>query len=442
MHMLTIIHMLQYSFRQYEQYFRLSVWSAYTFTCALFWFLCLLLAVSAPGRLAAQETDWRKMERRMRDALRTAQVPGAVALVLKDGRPVFSYAHGQMNEKGDKMTEDALFRAGGLGRPVAALAALCLASEGKLDLEAPLARYLPQAEGKKVARSFTDSAYFQMPSMRIVEPDRPLLVRDLLQGTAGMVYGSDFPGAAGEMWSAMRIRSFRTLPEVAEAVLHFPLAFSPGAAWAEGYEADLLGYLITKQTGQTLHRWLSARVLTPLQMNASGFYLPGQEHRVATLAQRVPNTSRWQYVRTGWELRTGPYPAWAYGTAQDTLPDAIGENMLLTAADAARLFSALPAIPENIISSEWAARLKTPAIAQIEHMPGVAYTNGLYLITDPEKAGLPFSAGTVFQMGAWGTYAWSDPVRKLTGVLLMQVSTPPADLFKTFAELVYEQDRP
>ena len=214
-------------------------------------------------------------------------IPGAVALVLRDGRPVYQKAVGWADkEAGRPMRPDTLFRIASQTKAITSVAALTLVEEGQLGLSDQVGKYIPSF-------AKTTVAVREGNAKSIVPAKRPITIRDLLTHTAGISYGVDahiakeyeakgLGPAAGAGWYFAdkkepicdAMQSLGTLPFVAQ----------PGEAWVYGYNTDVLGCVIERVTGQSLDQVIAARVTRPLGMADTRFYVsPDQRDRLAAV---------------------------------------------------------------------------------------------------------------------------------------------------------------
>src|SRR5713226_9124172 len=175
---------------------------------------------------------------------------------------------------------------------------MILVDDSKLDLDAPVARYLPELQDMRVAVEKTDPATgdteygLGLPK----RPKRPMTVRDLLRHTSGLIYPElDFAyperGLADATadfgiraihrlygWAdATAYRRDTTLADFVSVLARLPLAHQPGEVWEYGLSADVLGRVVEVASGEPLDRFLQSRVFTPLHMVDTGFYVPEEK---------------------------------------------------------------------------------------------------------------------------------------------------------------------
>ncbi|MGK5732380.1 serine hydrolase domain-containing protein [Streptomyces sp. URMC 124] len=206
--------------------------------------------------------------------VRSGALPGAVALVARGGR-VEAEALGSLDADGTApMSRDSLFRIASLTKPVTAAAAMMLVEDGRMGLEDPVARWLPELASPVVVRTP------QAPVDDVVPAARPVTVADLLTFRAGYGFPADFslPAVAllFEEVQGHLLAPQDNLPPDAwtEALARVPMLHQPGEAWLYHTCYDILGVLIARVAGRPLPDVLAERLFEPLGMADTGFRVP------------------------------------------------------------------------------------------------------------------------------------------------------------------------
>ena len=294
--------------------------------------------VTTPLRLTAQGTDTvsaraallperlTRIDRVLHQYVDENRLAGAVALVLRDGKPVYERAVGWSDkEAGRQMTPDTIFRIASQTKAITSVAILALMEEGKIGLNDPVSPFIPTFAETKVAVR-TDSG------VNIVPAKRAITIRDLLTHTAGISYGTSaevaslyeakgLGPAAGLGWYTadkdepicVTMERLGTLPFVAQ----------PGEAWVYGYNTDILGCVVERVSGMPLDQFIRTRITEPLGMKDTQFFLPaGQRDRLAAVyssGERRPHHAGARGFerpgRTTWTARARASPA-ARGCSQ------------------------------------------------------------------------------------------------------------------------------
>ncbi|EOD58448.1 serine hydrolase domain-containing protein [Amycolatopsis vancoresmycina] len=212
-------------------------------------------------------------------------LPGAVAIVDRDGRREV-VAVGSVDVEGSRpMTEDTLFRFASITKPITAAAVLVLVDEGRLALDDPIGRWLPELAEPKVVRTPAS------PVGDVVPAKRPITVFDVLTSQAGWGFPSDFSLPAVQalfpvQGDGREVQSFPE-PDVWLARLaEVPLAYQPGEAWLYDTCSVLQGVLVARASGQSFPEFLAERIFAPLGMADTAFVAAPE--RATAFYKRTP----------------------------------------------------------------------------------------------------------------------------------------------------------
>ena len=346
-----------------------------------------------------------------------AKLPGVVALVLRDGAVVYEHAAGFRDiEAGDPMRTDAIFRIASQTKALVSVGILMLQEDGALLIGDRVSKYLPSFTETTVAAPREGGGY------DVVQANRSITIRDLLTHTAGIGYGG---GPGGDRWSAAGITGwyFADRDEPVRATVDrmpsLPFPSQPGERFVYGYNTDILGAVIEQVSGLSLEAFLKSRILEPLDMRDTHFYLPtAKRERLATVYNqgaelqvvRAPDgpgmDSQGQYVN-------GPRQSFSGGA-----------GLLSTARDYARFLQMM----QNGGSLNGARLLSPTTVAlmtsnHIGDLNGTAMGFGLgfQIRRDVGGAGQPGSVGEYGWGGAYHSTYWVDPSEKLVVVYFTQV---------------------
>ena len=364
-------------------------------------------------------------------------VPGAVVAIAKGGKLAYLQAIGfQDRAKTIPMKTNSIFWIASMSKPVTSVAAMILVDDGKLDLDAPVARYLPEFQDMRVAFQKTDPATGKteyglgLP----IRPKRPMTVRDLLRHTSGLIYPEmDFaypergPADATAdfgirmihlLYSWIDATAYRrdtTLADFVSALARLPLAHQPGEVWEYGLSADVLGRVVEVASGEPLDQFLQSRIFAPLHMVDTGFYVP--EAKLGRLVDSpMPERPRIWDVTKPAKLFSGG------GGLVSTAPDYLRFcQMLLNGGelDGVRVLS-LKAVKQMTTNA------LPPDIRifgnEIGPHAGRSFGLGFAIRTDPVQSWTPGAVGSFSWAGLWGTYFWIDPAEKLIGLQMIQAA--------------------
>ncbi len=200
--------------------------------------------------------------------VQSGKIPGAYLLIGRQGKIAFSQGFGvQGPGQMTPATEETIYRVFSMTKPVVAVTAMTLVEEGKLDLDAPVSKYLPSFANIKVWQKEGDP----------VPATKPMLIRHLMSHTSGIIYSFIQPQqpiskawvAGGEGRQDLSAKDWSE-----QVVSKLPMAAEPGAAWNYSQGLDVLGGVIEKVTGMSLGDAIQARITGPLGMTDTAFFQP------------------------------------------------------------------------------------------------------------------------------------------------------------------------
>ena len=346
-------------------------------------------------------------------------LPGAVVAIARDGKLAYLHAIGSYDRAGKIPLEpDAIFWIASMTKPVTSVAAMILVEEGKLDLAAPVADYLPVFKDKPVGIEDIDPATGK--HTLLLEPEkRPMQVIDLLRHTSGLIYPEEGKTSLYLMYGLADFRRNRTLADFVASLAALPLVHQPGEVWEYSWGVDVLARVIEVASGQPFDQFLDSRIFKPLRMVDTGFDVP--EEKRARLVDPIPGgrPALWDVTKPA-KLFSGG------GGLVSTAPDYLRFcQMLLNGGelDGARVLSAKTvqqmttnALPPDMRFAGIIGQFVGPRV-------GTGWGLGFAVRTNPDFSILPGAVGSFNWSGLWGTYFWIDPAEKLIGVQMIQV--PP-----------------
>jgi CubicO group peptidase (beta-lactamase class C family) len=360
-----------------------------------------------------------------RDYLDSGKLRGVQTLIARRGQVVHASSLGMMDaERGRPMAEDTLFRIYSMTKPITSLAFMMLVEEGLVALDDPVHRYIPAWEGLGVY----DGGF--MESFRTKRPTRPMLIVDLLRHTSGLTYGFQQRSnvdAAYRKLGIGEVEKSGTLETMIADLAGLPLEFSPGEAWNYSVSTDVLGYLIGVISGQPFESFLKARVLDPLRMGDTDFFVPpSKAERLAACYALTPR---------GVTLQDDPTKS-SYLKAPDFVSG--GGGLVSTSHDYLRFCQML--LNGGELDGARLVSPKTIALMGANHLPGgkdltslsrslfseAAYAGlgfglGFSTTIDPAATLIPASAGDLSWGGAASTFFWVDPKEELIAILMTQL---------------------
>ena len=356
----------------------------------------------------------------LRQAVTDRKVAGAVALVARHGKIAYLEAVGLRNvEASAPMTERSLFRIYSQTKAITAVAVMMLQEEGKLRLADAVAAYLPEFK----------TVLVQTPEGSR-KPSREITVADLLLHTSGLSHRSS------ELYQARRVRvRSQGLPQFVTNITRAPLMEDPGTRFRYSEGTTVLGRLVEVVSGQPFDTFVTERILRPLGMTDTSFWVEGEARaRLATVYQVAPAGGL-----TAFEIEPEvPFterPALLEGAVGlvSTAPDFLRFcQMLLNRGelDGVRLLSA------KTVEMMTTNGLPAPVLQQRGGAMGWGLGNVDVVIT-PTSRGYLTAAGEYGWDGSAGTFFSIDPARQLVVMLFSQnVPASPDGLRQRFKAAV------
>ena len=375
------------------------------------------LPQATPDEVGLSAERLTRIDAAMKKAVDSGELPGAVVLIARDGQLVYAKAFGwQDREKKIPMRTDSIFRLYSMTKPVVSVAAMMLVEEGKLGLQEPISKYIPEFKDMKVGVESKDAAGKTV--LTLVDAKRQITVQDLLRHTSGLTYGVlGAPTAVKQLYKDAEIFSQKwVLADFCRALAKLPLAFQPGTTWEYSHSTDVLGRVVEVASGKTLDVFLAERIFAPLKMIDTGFQLPAAKQD--RIAQPMP------------DVYTGKTPELIDFSQPQTF-FAGGHGLVSTAGDYLRFAQMLanggeldgvrllgPRMVQYMASDHLNPQIDKGAT----YLPGPGYGFGLGFAVRLERgqSEWPGSPGDFYWAGYAGTYFWIDPEEELVPVLMTQ----------------------
>lgn len=342
----------------------------------------------------------------------SGMLPGAAMLVARKGQVAWFKTMGYRDRaSGAPMQPDSIFRIYSMTKPIVTVAAMMLVEEGRLALDDPVSRYLPEMAGMKVGTERAGAS--GAPTLELATPEREMRIVDLMRHTSGLIYGSRGKSLVNDAYGKAGVlnRAFDNREQVTR-VATLPLKFAPGSRWEYGISTDVLGRVVEVIEGQSLGRVLERRIFIPLDMKDSAFFVaPEKLSRAAQPAQRpggAPMTVRFDVAQR---------PAFesAGGGLTSTMRDYLRFTTMLANAGALE--------GKRILRPETITLMTRDHLGSTPGMPdGRSFGLGFEVRKAPGEPGKTGLAGEYGWSGNAGTIFFVDPKRELIGIYLIQVS--------------------
>ena len=347
------------------------------------------------------------------------EIPGVVAMAANSKEVIYQGAYGKRDlSKDDAMTADSVFWIASMTKAITGAAAMQLVEQGKLSLDAPIGKVLPDLAAPQVLEGFDAKGE---PKLRPAK--NPITLRHLMTHTAGLCY---------DLWNGDMVKYLeRTgtpgIISCKNAALKTPIMSDPGTRWEYGTNIDFVGKAVEAVSGKRLDAYLRDHLLTPLGTSDTGFKIgESQRKRLVGMHARGADGS---LAPIPFELEQDPEfhmgGGGLYGTAADyikftqmILNKGRGNgNQVLKPETVAlmcqnhigdlnmtRMISALPDFTNDV-----------------DLYPDMVKKWGLSFLINTAKTPEGRSPGSLAWAGLANTYFWIDPSRDVAGVILMQM---------------------
>ena len=226
------------------------------------------LPTATPAAVNLRADGLARLDSAMNALVNEQKLPGIVVAIVRNGRVAHWKAFGnRVTDPGDPMERTDLFRIYSMTKPIASTGLMMLVEEGKVKLEDPVSKYVPELARVKV---HTASG--------LVEPNRPITVRDLLRHTSGLTYGLFGASPVDSLYMKARPAENATdLADLVTRLAQLPLLAQPGTVFNYSFSTDVVGRVIEVASGMSLDRFLAARVFGPLKMHDTFFEVPADK---------------------------------------------------------------------------------------------------------------------------------------------------------------------
>ncbi len=354
---------------------------------------------------------------------------GFVVLIGRNGRVVHARTSGLADlETGERMQLDTRFQLASMTKPITAAAAMILVDEGRLDLEAPVSRYLPEFEGLRVVTGRGSDGRIETAPL-----EAPLRVRHLLTFTSGIGGYAETDDPLDRLWRSPDIEQpgLGSLAERIARVPERPLYEPPGTRWRYGWSADVLARVVEVAAGRPFDAFLAERIFEPLGMRHTQF--PDAVPEDAPVARMVTHDADGRLV---------PEPRFDAWYGRGWTPG--GGGLVSTAEDCLRFATMLLQGGElhgrRVLSRravEEMTRLQVPGgVLADEGLEGLGWGYGLSVVADASRTPMPARDGDYWWSGRFGTWLWVSPSERTIVILMQQTERSPTSDMPLTAGLV------
>ncbi len=355
----------------------------------------------------------------LRQKCETKEIPGVVAVAATGNEVIYQGAFGKRDlSRDDAMTADSVFWIASMTKAVTTAAGMQLVEQGKLSLDEPIGKVLPDLASPQVLDGFDAKGE---PKLRPAK--KPITLRHLMTHTAGFAY---------DMWNGDMVKYLEKtgtpgITTCQNAALKTPLMTDPGTRWEYGTNIDFVGKAVEAVSGKRLDAYLRDHIFAPLGMNDTGFKISdsmrqrlvgmharGEDGTLATIPFELEQTPEFHMGGGG-----------LYGTGADyikftqmILNKGRGNGNQVLKPETVALMG------QNNIGDLTMGKLTTAigwATNDVDLYPDIVKKWGLSFLINTAKTPEGRGAGSLAWAGLANTYFWIDPVRNVAGVILMQL---------------------
>src|SRR6266478_4742839 len=373
----------------------------------------------------------------LRNEVATEKIPGAILLIQQHGKPVYHVFFGvRATETKAPMTDDTIFRIFSMTKPITSVAAMLLLDQHKIKIDDPIAIYIPSFATTKVGvekKSENDEKTLQLEPLK-----RRLTILDLMTQTSGITYGFYGDSLVRKAYLNAKIYDgdFNNA-EFAERIARLPLAEQPGTLWDYGHSTDVLGRIIEVISGQSLFQFEKQRLLDPLGMTDTAFYVADSAKR-PRIAEPMPDDRfitpvagirdpmvprRWESGGAGMVGTIGDYARFA----QMLLNGGTFEGRRYLKPDTIALMTSDHIGPETKIARDYF------------YFPGASAGFGLgFAVRTSPYPGTSWPLGEYRWDGIEGTFFFIDPKDDMFVIFMVQTPSQRGRIQLALKTLIYE----
>ena len=392
-----------------------------------------VLPTAKPAEVGLSAERLERMTKVFQEYVDQGRIAGVVTLVARKGRVAYLKPFGKLDlAQGTPMPADAIFRIASQSKAVTSVAVMILQEEGRLLLDDPVSKYIPEFAATRVAVQAADKG---AKGYSVVPAKRQITIRDLLTHTAGISYGD---GPAKDEYEAAGIHGWfladKAVPvgDVIKKLATLPFDAQPGEKFIYGYNTDILGYLIERVSGLSLADFVAKRITGPLGMTDTHFFLPEEKLGRFTTVYGIDEKGGLKLIESPRDSFYVKGPRMCY---------AGGAGLLATANDYARFLCML--LKGGELDGARILSPKSVELMTVDHVGalygGQGFGLGFWVTDRLGRNGQPGTVGAFGWSGAYHTTYWVDPAEQLVCVLMTQLlPSTGSDLQGKFRTLVYQ----
>ena len=363
------------------------------------------------------QESFQEISRVVQKMIQNREIAGAVVMVSHQNETAYFRAEGMRDvEEKLPMEKDTIFRIYSMTKPVTTVAAMMLYEQGKIKLDDPIEKYVPEFKGIQVYNNGKPRA-----------PKTKITVRQLMNHTAGFTYGFSGKTPVDKMYKEDHPIFSRSNKEFVRKLVKHPLLHEPGTIWHYSVATDILGALVERVSGESLGDYFQENIFAPLQMNDTAFYINDDKvHRLASVYGKnliLKEKNKHSHYRSRERAESGG--GGLLSTASDYM---VFCKMLLGNG----LYNKVRLLKEESIK-EMTKNQLPPNVKAYQH-----FGFGLGFLIQLEDWGIKGHVGEYGWNGIAGTHFWISPQDDLIVIALSQRRPFSTKLKDRLKPVVYE----
>jgi CubicO group peptidase (beta-lactamase class C family) len=392
------------------------------------------LKEALPASVKVSEERLVRIDKMLQQSIDSGWIAGAVGFIARDCRIVYDKSFGVNDvEKMTLMRRDDIFRIASQTKAITSVAVMMLFEEGKLLLDDPVSKYIPEFANPTVLEKFNekDTTY------TTVKANREITIRDLLTHTSGI----DYAGIGSENMRAIYAKSGIPTGFVSDKIIlgdkmrklgKLPLVHQPGEKFTYGLNVDVLGYLVEILSGETLDHYFHVHIFEPLGMNDTYFYLPASKSGRLVKVTGEDNNHHLVNAASGfvdYPLSEGTYFSGGAGLSSTIKDYGTFLQMLLNKGE----YNG-----KRLLSRRTVELMTSNQIGDL-NIGKDKFGLGFEITTARGQAVLGISEGSFAWGGYFATTYWADPKEHLVCLLFIQQSPyRHSEVTDKFKAMVYQ----
>ena len=399
-----------------------------------------VLTEASPASVGMSAERLAKIDNLVNEYVDKKWIAGATVLIARNGKIVYYKGLGYDDiDKKTPMKKDAICRIASQTKAITSVAVMMLYEEGKLLLNDPVSKYIPEFNNPKVLDKFNpaDTTYTTVPAKR------EITIHDLLTHISGIGYAQIGSNESNAIYYKAGVVGGIGVDKIVLAdkmkiLGGLPLMHQPGEKFTYGLNTDLLGYLVEIISGMSLDEFFRKRIFEPLGMKDTYFYLPKEKrNRLATLYTE-DSTKHIKKNAETYELNgtlyvnypnmDGTYFSGGGGLSSTAYDYGIFMQMLLNGGQ----YNG-----KRILSRASVRMMTTSQVGDIDSGNG-KFGLGFGIATEKTVVNSPVSLGTFSWGGMFSSQYWIDPTEKIVAqFFLQQFPNSHGDIHDKFKAIVY-----